>query len=91
MLDAFHSLTKTLGVSIGDAAKIVSTTPARIANLPNVGAVEPGRRADFVLFKSNSVGDPATSTDPAECADPTTVTHVATMIAGDTVFDAANP
>jgi N-acetylglucosamine-6-phosphate deacetylase len=36
--------------SLGEAIRMASTNPAEMMSLENVGAIEQGKRADFVLF-----------------------------------------
>jgi len=42
---------KTVGVSITDAVKMMTETPARLINMESeIGTLETGKRADLVLF-----------------------------------------
>jgi N-acetylglucosamine-6-phosphate deacetylase len=38
------------GCSLGDAIRMASTNPARLYNLNDRGSIEPGKRADLILF-----------------------------------------
>jgi N-acetylglucosamine-6-phosphate deacetylase len=38
------------GCSLADAVQMASTNPARLYNLNDRGTLEPGKRADIVLF-----------------------------------------
>ncbi|XP_033116535.1 N-acetylglucosamine-6-phosphate deacetylase-like isoform X2 [Anneissia japonica] len=51
--DAFKSLVKTFHLTIGEASRMVSQTPASIANLKKIGKIEIGHRADIVLMDEN--------------------------------------
>lgn len=41
---------KVTGCSLGDAIQMASTNPARLYGLTDRGAIEPGKRADLILF-----------------------------------------
>jgi len=41
---------KVTGCSLGDAIRMVSTNPARLLHLHDRGTLEPGKRADIILF-----------------------------------------
>lgn len=52
MLEAFKNLIGW-GISIEDAIKMTSTTPARIYSLDDRGSIENGKRADLVLLNTS--------------------------------------
>jgi N-acetylglucosamine-6-phosphate deacetylase len=41
---------KVTGCSLADAIQMASTNPAKLYNLNDRGVLEPGKRADLVLF-----------------------------------------
>lgn len=41
------------GVSIVDAVRAAATTPARVLGLADVGAIQPGHRADLVVLNAD--------------------------------------
>ncbi|MEY4347638.1 MAG: hypothetical protein RIS43_57 [Actinomycetota bacterium] len=47
---AFRFLTVDAGLSLRDAAHATATQPAHVLNLHNVGSIEVGKRADFVVW-----------------------------------------
>src|SRR5690606_6572278 len=44
------NIMKATGCSLGEAIRMASTNPARLNRLEDRGAIEPGMRADLVLF-----------------------------------------
>jgi N-acetylglucosamine-6-phosphate deacetylase len=47
------------GLSVGDAAAALATTPARALGLaPDVGSIAPGARADLVVCGMDASGQP---------------------------------
>ena len=48
--EALSHIMKVTGCSTGDALKMTSTNPARLHNLSDRGSLEPGKRADVILF-----------------------------------------
>ena len=83
LLDVFWSMTTKFGVSVGDAAQMLATTPARIARLDHVGAIAKGRRADLALFNQTAPphGD-------GVHFNRINLKHVGTMVAGEVVYKA---
>ena len=53
LLDAFRSAANVLRLGLERAVDLCSTTPARVAGLGHVGAIEIGRRADLVLLSDD--------------------------------------
>jgi len=45
---------KVTGCSIGEAIQMASTNPAKLYRLADRGTIEPGKRADLILFE---IGD----------------------------------
>jgi N-acetylglucosamine-6-phosphate deacetylase len=43
---------KFIGCSLTEAINLASKNVARICNLPDRGQIEPGKRADLVLFET---------------------------------------
>ncbi|MFA5588070.1 MAG: amidohydrolase family protein, partial [Mariniphaga sp.] len=41
---------KVTGCTLGEAVQMASTNPARLYNLNDRGTLEPGKRADIILF-----------------------------------------
>jgi len=79
----FYSLVTAYGVTVGDAAAMLATTPARVARLDHVGVIEAGRRADFACFEFDGALDLA---DPANNAK---IRHSSTVVAGQVVYSVA--
>lgn len=50
---ALRRTVRDAGVSVVDAARAAATTPARVLGLDDVGAIEPGRLADFVVLNDD--------------------------------------
>jgi N-acetylglucosamine-6-phosphate deacetylase len=48
--EAISHMIKVTGCSIGDALQMTSTNPAALHNLNDRGTLEPGKRADIILF-----------------------------------------
>jgi N-acetylglucosamine-6-phosphate deacetylase len=48
--DQFLSLVTTFGCDLAQACRMLATTPARIANVNHVGAIEVGRKANLLLL-----------------------------------------
>lgn len=48
--EAISHIMKVTGCNTGDALRMTSTNPARLHNLTDRGALEPGKRADIILF-----------------------------------------
>jgi N-acetylglucosamine-6-phosphate deacetylase len=44
---------QTVGLSLEQAARVASTTPARTFGLSDVGALQPGMRADLVVLDAD--------------------------------------
>lgn len=49
LLTAVFTLTRSHGISLVDAARLVTVGPARVAGLADRGALQPGLRADLIL------------------------------------------
>jgi len=64
---------KVTGCSIGEAIQMASTNPAKLYGLTDRGSIEPGKRADLILFES---GD-------------TELTIRKTYVAGNLVYDSS--
>jgi N-acetylglucosamine-6-phosphate deacetylase len=47
---AFRGAVHESGLALEAAARLASTTPAAVLGLPDVGAIEVGRRADLVVL-----------------------------------------
>lgn len=47
---AAKNMLKTQDVSIVDIVNMASTNPAKLLNLKHIGTIEPGKRADLILF-----------------------------------------
>jgi N-acetylglucosamine-6-phosphate deacetylase len=45
---------KVTGCSLGEAIQMASTNPAKLYGLTDRGTIEPGKRADLILFE---IGD----------------------------------
>jgi N-acetylglucosamine-6-phosphate deacetylase len=56
MAEALHSVTERCGVSLVDAVRASSTTPAALLGMHDRGAVAPGRRADLVALEAGPGG-----------------------------------
>ncbi|REF35879.1 N-acetylglucosamine-6-phosphate deacetylase [Thermasporomyces composti] len=50
---AFRFAVQTVGLSLEQAARVASTTPARTFGLSDVGALQPGMRADLVVLDAD--------------------------------------
>jgi N-acetylglucosamine-6-phosphate deacetylase len=48
--EAISHFIKVTGCSVGDAFRMASTNPATLLNLNDRGTLEPGKRADIILF-----------------------------------------
>ncbi|HEV3398620.1 MAG TPA: amidohydrolase family protein, partial [Actinomycetes bacterium] len=47
---AFRGAVQESGLPLEEAARLTSTTPAGVLGLPDVGAIEVGKRADLVVL-----------------------------------------
>ena len=52
-LTSLHNLTNVIGLSLEQAVEVCATTPARIANLNEVGDIQTGKKADFLCLDKN--------------------------------------
>ena len=68
---AFRMLVLTVGLSLPDAARMCSTTPAGATGMPDIGSIVAGKRADLVVLSRDLrvtqtylAGEPALGTPP---------------------------
>lgn len=55
MYKVFVHLVKLLGMSIADASRVCSTSPASICGLSHVGTLDVGKRADLVALNASDL------------------------------------
>ncbi|MBK9390718.1 MAG: amidohydrolase family protein [Bacteroidetes bacterium] len=51
--EAVSHMMHVTGCSLGDIFKMTAANPAKLHNLNDRGAIEPGKRADFIMFSMN--------------------------------------
>jgi N-acetylglucosamine-6-phosphate deacetylase len=52
-LTNLKNLVRVVGLSLEAAVEACATSPARICNLPTIGDIKVGKRADFVFIDKN--------------------------------------
>jgi len=51
--EAVSHMMKVTGCSLGDVFMMTATNPAKLQNLNDRGTIEPGKRADIIMFSVN--------------------------------------